>query len=218
MSLSCAGFLAWDLWGSNFYAERQQVALAQELQAAAPVPVADPAGARPTAPADAPLQAPPPVLLIDSVSLEAGSAYGRLVIDKIGLDTTFVYGTDVPDLKKGPGLWKWGVSPGQPGNAMISGHRTTYGAPFHDIDKLVPGDRISVQVPGQPDAVFEVRGTQILTPSDVQVSDQTPGVRLTLTACHPIGSAKQRIIVQAELVEGANAAYAVPAETWTFQS
>lgn len=230
VSLSGAGILGWDLWGSTWYAERQQTALARELvdmppvalpavePPPAPAPAAPGTGvAEPAAPAPVALPAPAPQLLVEHAEIGDGSAVGRLLIGAIGVDEAFVYGTGVDDLKKGPGLWKWGVAPGQPGNAMISGHRTTYGAPFHDLDKLVPGDRITIQISGQPDAVYEVRGTQIVTPQDVQVSDQTGGVRLTMTACHPLGSAKERIVVQAELVEGANAAYALPADQWTFQ-
>lgn len=220
VSLAGAGFLAWDLWGSGLYADRQQQQLAAQLGDAPGLELPDvPIPEAPTGPSPAaPLPAPAPQLLIEHSTLEDSAPVGRILIEKIGVDETFVYGTGVAELKKGPGLWKWGVAPGQPGNAMIAGHRTTYGAPFHNIDQLVPGDRIVVQIPGEGDAVYEVRGTQIVTPADVQVSDQTQGVRLTLSACHPKRSAKERIVVQAELVEGDNLAYALPVDMWTFQS
>lgn len=219
-----AGIVTWDMYGSSLYTGHAQSKLSTQLAEAPPV-LAAPAAvtAAPVAPADpaapfAPLPQPASQILIDTTTLQDSQPVGRIIIDKIGVDATFVYGTGEQQLALGPGLWKWGVLPGEPGNAMISGHRTTYSAPFHDIDQLVPGDRITVQIPGRHDAVFEVRGTQVVTPDNMTVSEQTDGVRLTLTACHPKGSAKQRIIVQAELVAGDNLAYAWPASAWAFHS
>ena len=117
----------------------------------------------------------------------------------------------VEDLRKGPGHYRTTPNPGQAGNAAIAGHRTTYGAPFHRVDELEPGDPIFVTT---AQGVFEYRvlgfpnpeggedvGYFIVDPSDTWVLDQTPGRNLlTLTACHPKFSARQRIIVQAELV------------------
>lgn len=213
LCLLATGILGWDLWGSAWYADRQQAALLATLEATPATP-AIPAVAPPE---PAPPQPPAPQLLIDTATLTDGEAFGRITIDKIGVDQALVYGTDVPALKKGPGVWKWGVTPGHPGNAMISGHRTTYGAPFHDIHLLEPGDRITIQIPGEADAVFEVRQTSVVLPQNIEVSDQTDGVRLTMTACDPIGSAAHRIVVQSELVEGTYAQYALPADQWTFQ-
>jgi len=143
-----------------------------------------------------------------------GQAVGTIEIPKIGLKKVFVLGTSVDDLKKGPGLWKWGVFPGTPGNATISGHRTTYGGPFRHLDQLQYGDKIIVRVPGQPDAVFEVRGHTIAPPFDTRVTKQTPGARLTLTTCDPVGSAAQRLVIQAELIKGKYAQYAVDRDDW----
>ena len=97
--------------------------------------------------------------------------------------------------------------PGQAGNAAIAGHRTTYGAPFGEIDKLLPDDEIIITTI-QGEFVYKVveqgegHGHLIVAPTAVEVLDQDfsehPN-RLTLTACHPKGSARQRIIVVAEL-------------------
>lgn len=150
--------------------------------------------------------------------LEAGAATGIIKIPSIGVDQVFVSGTQVPDLKKGPGIWEYGAFPGTPGNATISGHRTTYGGPFRHIDQLKIGDQIIVSVAGQPDAVFEVRGSLIVEPSRVQVTENTPGVRLTLTTCEPVGSDAERLVVQAELIEGAWVDHAVGPEGWEIMS
>ncbi len=141
----------------------------------------------------------------------AGEALARMIIPAINVDQIVVQGVSVEDLRKGPGLYPTTSNPGQAGNAAIAGHRTTYGAPFHRIDELKPGDPIFVTT---AQGLFEYRvlgfedpgggpdrGYFIVSPSDTWVLDQKPGQNiLTLTACHPKYSARQRIIVQAELV------------------
>ena len=74
-----------------------------------------------------------------------GDPVGVIKIDKIGVDKVVVEGTSVPDLRKGPGHYAGSPLPGQLGNAAIAGHRTTYGAPFGDLDQLAGGDTISVR-------------------------------------------------------------------------
>jgi sortase A len=96
----------------------------------------------------------------------------------------------------------------------VAGHRTTYGKPFANIDRLSPGDTIILQTP-IGDCTYEVdkapagrtlatgsTAAFIVTPADRSVVADTPGARsLTLTSCHPKGSAKQRIIIRAHLVK-----------------
>ncbi|MYH71669.1 MAG: sortase, partial [Acidimicrobiia bacterium] len=137
-----------------------------------------------------------------------GSAVARINIPSLEVSKTVVEGVRVSDLRKGPGHYPNTPLPGQAGNAAIAGHRTTYGAPFGDIDELEPGNQIFVETI-QGRFVYQVvaqgdgHGHIIVAPSAVEVLDQDfreyPN-RLTLTACHPKGSARQRIIVVAELV------------------
>src|SRR4029453_16638600 len=94
--------------------------------------------------------------------------------------------------------------PGEPGNAAIAGHRTTYGAPFLDIDNLQPGDQI-VATTYAGRFVYQVTGTVVVSPSDTSVLDNTPDDRLTLTSCDPKYSAKNRIIVSAVIDQAAPA-------------
>jgi sortase A len=98
---------------------------------------------------------------------------------------------------------------------VLSGHRTTYGAPFRELDRLRTGDRITIEVPSWGTTVFEVRSTLIVAPSDVWVASGTGGVRLTLTTCHPAGSDQERLVVQAEAVDGPAARFATPAMDWS---
>ena len=137
-----------------------------------------------------------------------GSAIARIQIPAIGVDKTVVEGVRVSDLRKGPGHYPATPLPGQAGNAAIAGHRTTYGAPFGEIDKVAPGDEIVVTtIQGEFTYVVleqgDGHGHLIVAPTAVEVLDQDfrdhPN-RLTLTACHPKGSARQRIIVVGELV------------------
>jgi sortase A len=137
---------------------------------------------------------------------DMGTPFGEIAIPSIGLDKVLFEGVDVPTLKKGPGHMPWTPLPGQPGNAVVSGHRTTYGAPFFDLDKVENGDEIIVTT-ALGTSVYAVRRTIIVAPTDVWVTEEMQGAWLTLTTCNPKYSARQRLIVQAELVEGPNYLY-----------
>ena len=104
----------------------------------------------------------------------------------------------LPDLKKGPGHYPETPLPGQEGNAAIAGHRTTYGAPFNRIDELEPGDEIHVETI-QGSFTYLVTEQLIVSPTQVDVLADKGDNRLTLTACHPKYSARQRIVVVAQL-------------------
>jgi sortase A len=146
-----------------------------------------------------------------------GEAAARIQIPVIGVDWVVSAGSSLAILEKGPGLWETGPMPGSPGNATIAAHRTTWGAPFKNIDDLKLGDNIVISVPGRPDSVYEVRGTQIVSPSETGVTAQTSGSRLTLVSCDPPGSTGRRIVVQAEMVKGEFASIATPVTEWAFQ-
>jgi LPXTG-site transpeptidase (sortase) family protein len=133
-----------------------------------------------------------------------GGVLGRIVIEDIGLDWMVVEGVRPADLNRGPGHGPWSALPGQPGNAVISGHRTTYGAPFNRIDELEPGDTIDVETLIGTHT-YEVVGTIIVEPQDVWTVRDRDGAWLTLTTCHPEFSAAERLIVFAKLVGGPNA-------------
>jgi sortase A len=128
-----------------------------------------------------------------------GQAVGRIEARRIGLSKVFVAGTDADSLRDGPGHYPANPLPGAPGTVAIAGHRTTYGAPFRKVDKLRKRDRIVVTMPyGR--FTYEVERTQIVAPDAVQVTRRVSYDRLVLTACHPLYSAAQRIVVFARLV------------------
>ncbi|MDQ8045359.1 MAG: class E sortase [Solirubrobacteraceae bacterium] len=123
----------------------------------------------------------------------------KITIPKLGLDKTVVNGTDTAGLRKGPGLIESTDLPGLGGTTAIAGHRTTYGAPFHSIDKLRHGDTIYVTTPyGRFD--YHVDHTRIVKPTDVWVLQRVGREQLVMSACNPLYSASQRIIVFSELV------------------
>lgn len=218
-SLAATGYFAWQLWGTDLYTKYQQArmsgVLAARLAGYTP-PGSSPAVVHGTGPAPTVAAArPKPVHVVNMPdALAPGQPVGRIKIPRIDLNSIFVMGTNTSSLKLGPGLWEWGAMPGMPGNATISGHRTTYGHPYRHLEKLQVGDKIIITTPKTGKTVYEVRGTTISSPFDVAVTGPTPGVRLTLTTCNPVGSARQRLVVEAEAVSGKYAHFAVPATDW----
>jgi sortase A len=129
-----------------------------------------------------------------------GDPLGRIQIPKIGANFVIVQGTDASDLREGPGHYVNTPLPGEPGTVAIAGHRTTFLAPFRDIDELKPSDPIHVQMP-YADFTYSVQRTRIVDPSATWVMRKIGYDRLVLTACHPLYSAAQRIVVTARLVK-----------------
>jgi sortase A len=128
-----------------------------------------------------------------------GAAVGRIRIPRIGASFVVVKGTDTASLRKGPGIYDGAPFPGAPGTVAIAGHRTTYLAPFRHIDKLRPGDEISVEMPyGR--FTYRVQQRKIVAPTEVSVVKRVAYDRLVLSACHPLYSAAQRIVVFARQV------------------
>ena len=142
-----------------------------------------------------------------------GSPVGFLRIAKIGLDKVIVQGTSTTDLRQGPGHYPGTPLPGEQGNAAIAGHRTTYGAPFYNLDELARGDPIVVTTV-QGTFNYKVTATLIVSPGDTSVVDNTATPELTLTTCNPRFSASQRLVVHAVLV-GTPAPAAAPAQGGT---
>ena len=132
--------------------------------------------------------------------VEVGDSLTRIQIPRIGVDTVVVEGTTASALRAGAGHYPSTPLPCEVGNVAIAGHRTTYGRPFHDLDVLEPGDRITLETP-IGSCTYEVERSWITVPTDVGVVDNTPGeARLTLTTCHPKGAARERLILTATMV------------------
>jgi sortase A len=189
--------LLWQEPASALYTSVQQERLGDELAAlerAAPTPVERRALAR--------LPDPRRRQAFAARALgrraQPGDALGRLRIPAIGLSAVVVEGTGGGDLRKGPGHYPATALPGQRGTVGIAGHRTTYGAPFRHVDDLERGDRIALRMPYGTFG-YRVERTRIVAPTAVEVVDPVAYDRLVLTACHPLYSAKERIVVFARL-------------------
>jgi sortase A len=134
--------------------------------------------------------------------LEPGDPVGRLRSEAIGLDEVVVHGTGGDELRKGPGHYEQTPLPGAGGTVAIAGHRTTYGAPFRHVDDLEPGASIELAMPyGR--FTYRVERTRILAPTATWVTRRVAYDRLVLTACHPLYSAAERIVVFARLERSA---------------
>ena len=129
-----------------------------------------------------------------------GQPLGRIRIPAIGVSSVVVAGTDTSDLRLGPGHYPGTPLPGARGTVAIAGHRTTYGAPFRKLDKVDKGDRIEVRMP-YGTFVYRVEQRRIVAPTALWVTRRTSYDRLILSACHPLYSAAQRIVVFAKLID-----------------
>lgn len=129
-----------------------------------------------------------------------GHPAGEIVIPRIGLRAVLVDGSDPASLRRGPGIYDGSPFPGEGGTVAIAGHRTTHGAPFRRVDRLTRGDRILVRMP-YGTLRYVVRARRVVDPADVSIVRRVrSGERLVLSACHPLFSARQRIVVLAARV------------------
>ena len=132
--------------------------------------------------------------------VKAGQALGRIIVPRMGLNMVVVNGTDEGSLKKGPGHYLGSALPGQGQLVYIAGHRTTYLAPFSNIDQLHKGDRVTLVMP-YATFVYRVSGYRIVSAGDLNVL-RSPGHEvLELQACHPRFFATHRYIAYALPVE-----------------
>ncbi len=130
-----------------------------------------------------------------------GGVLGRIRIPAVGVDRYFVEGVGEAQLQQGPGRYPGSGLPGQPGNLAIAGHRTTYGAPFFELDHVRVGDKVTIDVP-QGRAIYTVSQPPFaVSPYDTNVLANFGDSRLTLTTCNPPFFATTRLIVVAELSE-----------------
>jgi sortase A len=128
-----------------------------------------------------------------------GAAVGRIVIPRVGASYVIVDGTDTDDLIKGPGIYKETHFPGIPGTTAIAGHRTTYLAPFREINFLKSGNHILLDMP-YAHFTYTVTGQRVVSPDDVPAAVSEVGYsRLVLSACTPVFSAAKRLLVYARL-------------------
>jgi sortase A len=217
MILGGAGLLGWSLavwlWEDPFtslytrYEQRELSASYDRLESAYRPPPAPPRAS---------LAAERRLIAVEARRYRArtrsGDAIGRLTIPRLDLTMVLVDGTDADTLKKGPGRDRRTYMPGQGELVYVAGHRTTYSAPFSDIDDLRAGDRVTVRVP-YATFVYRVTGHVIVPAEDIGRLRSRGREVLALQACHPRFFASHRYIVYArpvQLVPRGGRAYALP--------
>jgi sortase A len=119
---------------------------------------------------------------------------GEIHIPKIGLVHPVFEGVTLTVIDKGPGHWPGSAVPGQLGNSVFAGHRVTHSHPFRRINEMAAGDEIIFKMPNGTHT-YRMTGSKIVTPKDVHIVNPTPDATVTLFACHPPGSARQRYVV-----------------------
>ena len=192
-------FVGYQLWGTGIEEAQSQNSLENRFSEIAVTTTAPP----PTSispsvaePAVTTTLAPP-----EPIVIKEGDPMAIIELPTIGVSKFVVAGVETADLKKGPGHYPGTPFPGELGNASIAGHRTTYGEPFRHLDDLNIGDPIIITDLLGRKFTYLVSNQQVVGASDswvVATTDRTKAV-LTLTTCHPEFSAKQRLIISAEL-------------------
>ena len=201
-------FVAYQLWGTGLQEAKSQKVLSKDFeeQLASIDQTATTTTAPPTTTTSTPEGTTPTIAVTkvepvtQNLPLPAeGDPIAKIEIPSIGVNRTVVSGVALSQLKRGPGHYAETPLPGQKGNVAIAGHRTTYGQPFHNIDKVKKGDQIIFKTM-QGTFVYEATDTLIVKPSQVEILEDKGDNRVTLIACHPKYSAKERIIVVGKLV------------------
>jgi sortase A len=191
-------FVAWGLWGTGFYTARQQARLEASFEA---LPDLAPPPGGPTG------TGPP-----EEFSPVPGEPVFRLRIPEIGLDSIVVEGVESDQLRMGPGhfpacregfeppfcLEVGEAWPGGPGRVIVSGHRTTYGMPFWDLDELEAGDDIRVES-RWGEFTYEVSELQVAEPDQLALWVGEDVAEMVLVTCNPPFSVEERLFVFAEL-------------------
>jgi sortase A len=198
-------FIPYELWFTGLYTEHAQSQFKRQLAAswASPAPVASPA---PRASASTPGATSVPTASATAVApiVLPGNAIGIIRIPRLGLNYGYaiVQGVSTDDLKKGPGHYPGTADPGGLGNFVVSGHRTTYLAPFNGLGDLAQGDAIVIETRATY-YTYRVTTIQTVLPTDVAVILPVPGqpratptqALITLTTCTPKYSATHRLVV-----------------------
>jgi sortase A len=190
-------FVAWTLWGTGLYTAQEQARLEDEFVGRPPVE----------------LEGTGPVKVPESFAPGPGEIAFRLRIPAIDFRQIVVEGVGTDALHKGPGHYPscrrgferplctdfeemW---PGERGRVIVSGHRTTYGAPFYNLDKLEPGDQVITDTDwGQ--FTYEVTKKEIVPPDSLAIAIARNTPEIVLTTCNPRFSAAERLVVYARLV------------------
>jgi sortase A len=204
-------FVAYQLWGTGLQEAKAQKVLSKDfeaqLAAADQATTTSSTTAPPTTSTTAPTPGSTPKITVEKTELATqdlplpatGDPVAKIRIPSIGVSRTVVEGVSLDQLKRGPGHYPETPLPGQKGNVSIAGHRTTYGQPFHNVDKVKVGDQVIFETL-QGTFVYEITESLVVEPNQVEILEDKGDNRVTLIACHPKYSAAQRLILIGKLV------------------
>ncbi|HKA84911.1 MAG TPA: sortase [Acidimicrobiales bacterium] len=128
--------------------------------------------------------------------------HGTLALPTIGVEQSLHEGVTLTAIDRGPSHWPGTALPGEVGNVVVAGHRVTHSRPFHDLDRLQPGDPLVFTLTDGSRWTYELTSIEIVAPDAMHIVEQTEQRTATLFACHPKGSAAQRIVAHFRLVGG----------------
>ncbi|HEX6420587.1 MAG TPA: class E sortase [Acidimicrobiales bacterium] len=199
VAAAALGLTGWSLTAGT--ANDATVAVATTATTAPPPPAPATTVPPPTtaAPVDLPIPEDAPV---DPYAPTPHVVHGTLALPRIGVSQPLHEGITLTAIDKGPSHWPGTALPGEPGNVVVAGHRTTHTRPFHDLDLLQPGDPLVFTMGDGTVWTYEHTGTEIVGPDATYIAIQTAERTATLFACHPKGSAAQRIVAHFRLVGG----------------
>jgi sortase A len=138
-----------------------------------------------------------------------GIPVAQIDIDAIGLHRVVVQGTTSGALRSGPGHLRQSPLPGQEGNAVLVGRRTSYGGAFRHLSSLARGDRIAVTT-GEGNFTYFVDTVRTLDADNGSELVDNGANQLTLVTSDPAYLANRRLVVTAHLRGRAFAASADP--------
>jgi len=170
---------------------------APSTTAAGSTTTTEPPPGTPTLAPGAPLPSLVPYSKADAKKKEAATVVGKVSIPKIGLKDMQMYlGYSDGTYDKGVGLWPGAPKPGEAGNVVLGGHRTSGPAPFRKVDALTAGDEVIVTT-ADGTFVYVVEGVAVYPASEAAnvVLAQTSSAKMTMFACHPPGKVTHRIVV-----------------------
>lgn len=165
----------------------------------APTTTAPPTTAPAVGVADLPVPQDAPV---DPRADTPAVVHGTLALPTLEVVQPLHEGVTLTAIDRGPSHWPGTALPGEPGNVVVAGHRTTHTQPFHDLDLLRPGDPLTFTMADGATWTYELTAIEVVGPDATHIVDQGPGHTATLFACHPKGSAAQRIVAHFHLVAG----------------
>jgi sortase A len=194
-------FVAWTLWGTGIYTAREQAELARQFDSAPFLPQHQVEKERNSG-----------FVKLKGFRPSPGSAVFKISIPAIDLHQVVVEGVDTDSLRRGPGHYPtcregfelciddfeneaW---PGERERVIVSGHRTTYGAPFWDLDKLRNGNEIHVETKWG-NFIYKVVDSTVVDDSSRTIAVPGNEAELVLTTCNPKFSAAERLVVFADM-------------------